>query len=215
MPTTGTPRPDAHWFHRLAPAVQSRLSTKRWLHTNGVMQMAMSLAELYGEDLQSAGTAALLHDLAKEISCEELGAIIDRAGWKHWPLDDEYRGLWHAWAGEIIARDELAIRDESILKAIRHHSTGHPAMGRLEMIIFLSDHAESGRGPRPDLAPVRATARRDLEAAVWMALRDKTRYLSNKATLVTVHPWSLAAFAALDARRPHSATITSSSSVVS
>ena len=56
--------------------VRSRLSDKRYEHTINVKKMAVKLAKHYGADEEQAALAALLHDAAKEISKDEMCAIM-------------------------------------------------------------------------------------------------------------------------------------------
>ena len=56
--------------------VRSRLSEQRYEHTLNVKKMAVKLAKRYGADEEQAALAALLHDAAKEISKDEMRAIM-------------------------------------------------------------------------------------------------------------------------------------------
>ena len=56
--------------------VRSRLSDQRYEHTLNVKKMAVKLAKCYGADEEQAALAALLHDAAKEISKDEMRAIM-------------------------------------------------------------------------------------------------------------------------------------------
>mgnify|MGYP003232014433 CR=1 FL=1 len=56
--------------------VRGRLSDKRYEHTLNVRKMAVKLAKRYGVDENKAALAALLHDSAKEISKDEMRAIM-------------------------------------------------------------------------------------------------------------------------------------------
>ena len=56
--------------------VRSRLSDKRYEHTLNVKKMAVKLAKRHGVDENRAALAALLHDAAKEISKDEMRALM-------------------------------------------------------------------------------------------------------------------------------------------
>ena len=47
--------------------LSNKLSKKRFIHTLGVVNSAMYLAQKYGANIENAHLAALLHDCAKEI----------------------------------------------------------------------------------------------------------------------------------------------------
>ena len=48
------------------------LSEKRYIHSIGVMEMAMELAQIYNIDIETAQIAGLLHDNAKEMTDDEM-----------------------------------------------------------------------------------------------------------------------------------------------
>ena len=56
--------------------VRSRLSDKRYEHTINVKKWPSSWQSNYGADEEQAALAALLHDAAKEISKDEMRAIM-------------------------------------------------------------------------------------------------------------------------------------------
>ena len=80
----------------------------------------------------------------------------------------------------MIARDDFGIDDEEILDAIRYHTTGRPAMSRLEQIIFIADYIEPRRFKAPDLPEVRKVAFHDLDECCYIILRDSVKYLRSK-----------------------------------
>ena len=48
------------------------LSEKRYIHSIGVMEMAMELAQIYNIDIETAQIVGLLHDNAKEMTDDEM-----------------------------------------------------------------------------------------------------------------------------------------------
>ena len=57
--------------------LKNNLKPSRYGHTLGVVNTAIKLAEIYGEDKNKAEIAALCHDVAKNMSNEELRKVID------------------------------------------------------------------------------------------------------------------------------------------
>ncbi len=57
--------------------LRSNLKPARYGHVLGVVNTAIKLAETYGEDKEKAEIAALCHDVAKNMSNEELRKIIE------------------------------------------------------------------------------------------------------------------------------------------
>ena len=53
-------------IHAIKKEVKLHLDSDRYEHTLGVMYTAASLAMCYGEDIEKAMTAGVLHDCAKD-----------------------------------------------------------------------------------------------------------------------------------------------------
>jgi predicted HD superfamily hydrolase involved in NAD metabolism len=174
--------------------VCAAMSQRRFHHCLGVTHTAALLAHRHGLDVMRTALAALLHDFRKEHHPAALAAELREANWNLWPLDDNFRKVFHAWAGEVALQRVFGIHDAEVAEAIRYHPTGHPDMGPMAMVVFLADYIEPGRGARPNLAAIRQLAHENLQAAVLMTLREKTQYLSGKEAAI-VHPWSIAACA--------------------
>lgn len=161
----------------LTMLIKNRLPAGRFLHTLGVVESAQGLARKYGMDSDRARTAALLHDVAKPLSTEEIIRICEEA---KEPVTEEEAAsekVLHARAGAIIARKEYGVRDPEILDAIRFHTTGRPRMTLLEKIIFVADYIEPGRSKAPNLDRIRREAGLDLNRCICMIARDTLQHL--------------------------------------
>ena len=131
---------------------------KRYEHTLGVMYTASALAMRYGEDVEKALVAGLLHDLAKSFSTN----------------------LGHGPLGAQIATEEFGVEDSYITDAICYHTTGRPNMTLLDKIIYVSDYIEPNRDKAPNLANLRKMAFEDLDECLRMILSDTLYYLSEQ-----------------------------------
>ena len=94
--------------------------------------MAVKLAKHYGADEEQAALAALLHDAAKEISKDEMRAIMQAH--PEYAEGGEARPtpVWHGVCASILARTEWGVTDEAVLSAIACHTTrqgGHDPAG--------------------------------------------------------------------------------------
>ena len=114
--------------------VRSRLSDKRYEHTINVKKMAVKLAKHYGADEEQAALAALLHDAAKEISKDEMCAIMQAH--PEYAEGGEARPtpVWHGVCASILARTEWGVTDEAVLSAIACHTAGKPGMTKLRKL---------------------------------------------------------------------------------
>jgi len=123
--------------------LKENLSNERYIHTLGVKDCAVELAERYGLDSKKAAIAGLLHDCAKCLSNEELLNIINE---KVKDIDKNellnYK-TYHAPVGQVFADEIFKINDSEILSAIRYHTLGRLNMTMFEKIIFLADKIEA------------------------------------------------------------------------
>lgn len=158
--------------------VKEQITEKRYIHTLGVMQTAIELAEKYGADVKRSELAAIFHDYAKFRSKEEMEQIIIKQNMPK-QLLDYHSELWHAPVGAYLVQMEAGITDEEILQAIRFHTTGNKDMNLLDKIVFLADYIEPGR-KFPGVDEVRKAANESLDQAVIMALKNTIKFLLDK-----------------------------------
>ena len=124
-------------FRMLQEKSRAELTPKRFSHVCGTMRAAAKLAVLWKQDSQKARIAALLHDCAKcldplwqeVLSGDESGIV----------------PVYHAFAGAVLAKTEYGITDETILRAIRLHTTGDWGMTDFDALIYTADLIEPTR----------------------------------------------------------------------
>ncbi|SDI84847.1 bis(5'-nucleosyl)-tetraphosphatase (symmetrical) YqeK [Alteribacillus bidgolensis] len=158
--------------------VKPHLTEHRYIHTLGVTEKAVELADKTGIDRKQAELAAIFHDYAKFRSKEEMRGIIRKQEWDKNFINygDE---LLHAPAGAFLVNKEIGIEDEEILSAIFWHTTGKAKMNTLEKILFLADYIEPNR-IFPGVDEVRKTAEKNIDHAIVMALRNTIVFLMKK-----------------------------------
>ena len=160
--------------------IKKELDRDRYQHTLGVAYTAACLAMRYGEDLDKAYTAGLLHDCAKCIPTDEKFRLCDKYGIELSRFEKENPALIHAKLGAYIAENKYGISDDDILAAIRTHTTGEPEMSLLQKIIFTADYIEPRRDQAANLKEIRQLAFTDLDRAVEKILYDTLNYLGKK-----------------------------------
>ena len=163
-------------------------------HTLGVEKTAREMARVFGVDEEQAALAGLLHDCAK---CMPLERMLKAA--KHEEIDPvmkESKALMHAVAGRCVARDVYNVEDETVLDAIRWHTTGRADMTPLDKIIYLADMIEPNRKPYPGLEALRALCMEDLDRAMHTALTMSLNHVREQGK--TLHPDTMAALAAYE-----------------
>ena len=114
------------------------LTYERYMHSLGVMEMAVKLAKEFNLDEDKAKVAGLLHDCAKCLSKEELEKYTDTFE----ECEKLSTKTWHAPVGAIIAKKDYGVTDKEILSAIRWHTIGKNDMTDFEKIIFIADKIE-------------------------------------------------------------------------
>lgn len=131
-------------YEELYDDVKSRLSEKRFKHTEGVVKRAIEYAEVYGTNIEDTKIAALAHDIAKEISQEESLELLKKYNIKLDDIEKDNFNLVHSKLGAEIVKEKYSF-NEDIINAIRFHTTGRENMSILEKIIFLADATEENR----------------------------------------------------------------------
>lgn len=134
----------------LREAVKPYLKPKRYAHTLAVEEEAAALADIFmpGDESFSSKlrAAALLHDITKKLElesqlqiCSEFGIIIGE-------YDTLSPKVFHAkTAAAIIPRDFPDFADESVIRAVRLHTTGAADMKLADMLLYLADYIEPTR----------------------------------------------------------------------
>lgn len=165
----------------LQEKVSEEIPKKRYYHTLSVSYLAASLAMCYSEDPNKAMAAGLLHDIAKYIPSDEAIKQCKNAGIYVSELEERNPYLLHGKLGAYYAKSRYGIEDEDILLAITYHTTGKPEMTMLEKFVFLADYIELRRNQQtdPSLDKIRKTAFKQLDLAVFYALDNTLRYLTN------------------------------------
>ena len=156
------------------------LKPKRIIHSFGVRDTAVKLAEIHHLDADKARLAGLLHDCAKYLTTEEKLSLCREY---HYPVTEfELKNpeLLHAKAGAAYANKKYDIEDEEILDAIYYHTTGKPAMDPISLVIFIADYIEPGRHHSDKLDTFRQIAEESLEKCAALILEETLIYLNSR-----------------------------------
>ena len=158
--------------------VKRLLSRERYMHSLGVCQSAQDLALRYGCNVGKAAISALLHDIARDFSVDEMkAAILQEDPDVQFPRQMLVEPvLLHAHAGAAVARNQFGVTDNEILRGIALHTTGGPGMGLLERIVFVADFIEPGRRMH-GVEEARKLAAENLDAAMLYILKLVLTYL--------------------------------------
>ncbi len=127
--------------------VRKRLSDKRFFHIKGVERAAEYIADFCLPDGKTAlRAAALLHDIAKEYSEDEILTFIKKDGILLSKSDLLSPLVLHSYAAPyVIKKDFKDFAIPEVLSACKNHTLGSPDMSIFDEIIFISDYIEEGR----------------------------------------------------------------------
>lgn len=167
-------------FSELDAEMQRVLPRKRYLHSVAVAHLAAAYAAALGYSPERALFAGILHDCAKAYPDEQMVADCDNYAVPITEVERRNGFLLHGKLGAYYAKKQYFIHDEEILSAITFHTTGHPGMTDLEKIVFLADYLEPFRTQptTPELNKIRQIAFQDIDKAVYLALKNTLRYLT-------------------------------------
>ena len=135
-------------INELRNDVKKRMSPKRYAHTLGVENLAreLGLVLLHPDKLYELIAAALLHDVAKELTYESHVTLLEASSVPYTDGDLQTKPALHSLAAvPLIERDFPKYATPDILSAVAHHTLGAPDMTIFDEIIFISDYAEEGR----------------------------------------------------------------------
>lgn len=164
--------------------LKETLSERRYIHSIGVMEMCAKLAQIYGVDVQKAQIAGLLHDIAKEMTKEEMFKYVKENNIEITEIEKISYQILHGKIGADIAKKKYGL-DEQIQNAIKYHTTTSPEMDTLAKIVYVSDKIEMNRKSEGyDLEYERELAQKDLDKTVLYIIDASIKSLVEKGKLI-------------------------------
>lgn len=150
------------------------LDESRKKHCIRTMKMAKMLCDRYNIN-SKAQIAALLHDIAKNLSLDEMKKLV--ADNYIEDIDGMYnKNILHGYAGAIICKEKLNINDAEILSAVMYHTTGKKYMSDIEKIVYISDAVENGRNYE-NVEKIREKVFKHLNEGILYEINNKLKYL--------------------------------------
>lgn len=154
--------------------LEAILSTKRYEHSVGVMEKAIELAKIYGEDEEKAAYAALTHDIAKEMTVEEYYKYARENNITLSEDDKMCTSVLHGIIGADIVKKKYGFTDE-MCNAIYYHTTGRANMTMLEKIVYVADKCEERTRKSEHANTLRGIAKdKGLDEAILFVMDDWT-----------------------------------------
>lgn len=97
-------------YEEIYEIVKNTLSEKRFIHSKCVSERAVEYAIKYGENIEKAQIAGIMHDIAKEVPKEERIPMCEKYGVELDDIEKECTELIHGKLGAEIARKDFRIR---------------------------------------------------------------------------------------------------------
>lgn len=151
--------------------LKENLSEKRYVHSLGVADEAVKLAERYGADTDKAYIAGLLHDYMKEFPPEKMADELKKYGVSVSEVAASAPKTLHGALGACAVREKFGIDDEEIYDAIFFHTTGKADMGILTKIIYIADYIEPNRS-FDGVERLRKLAYEDIDKAIVLGIDE-------------------------------------------
>ena len=131
----------------LRERVIGEMSPKRFHHTAAVEDMVTRLATLYcPEEIPALCAAALLHDITKEYSTPTHMAMLTEAGQAPLAAETYAHKTFHARTAALLIPTEYpAFSCETVVNAVRWHTTGREGMTLTEKLLYLADYIDESR----------------------------------------------------------------------
>ena len=131
----------------LRETVVAQMSPKRFTHTAAVEDMVVRLATLYcPEEIPALRAAALLHDVTKEYDIPTQIRLLQEAGEEVSPGDEFSHKTFHARTAALLIPERYpAFATETVISAVRWHTTGRDSMTLPEKLLYLADYIDDSR----------------------------------------------------------------------
>lgn len=125
--------------------LSATLTPSRYSHSLGVAETARNLAYIYGVSTDKAYLAGLSHDLARELSDQDVIRLAAEWGTPPTELERSRPVLLHGKASARLLERDWGVTDAEVLDAVACHTVGKAEMGPLAKILFVADFIEPGR----------------------------------------------------------------------
>ncbi len=126
-------------MENLKKSLKPLLSSYRFKHSLKTVKIALKLAKAHHLNKEWVQKAALLHDVAKDLSLQEKVQKAQKLGCPFLLEEQENSELMHAPLGAFILEKEWHIKEPEILSAVKKHTTGDALMSPIDLTIFIAD----------------------------------------------------------------------------
>ncbi len=151
--------------------IKSRLSEKRYYHSQCVMERCEELAIKFDLNVETAKKVGISHDIAKELTDEEKLEYCEVNKIEVDEIERKNISLLHAKIGADMVKKYFGF-DDIMSNAIKAHTTGLPKMDKLSKILFIADRTSKDRN-LPDIDYINELLEKDINQAILYILDKK------------------------------------------
>ena len=160
-------------------------------HIDRARSVGKEISTMHGIDFDSVDLAIATHDLAKNLTETEL---INECKKMCVDMDYDYLLVPKLLHGPVAAswlKNKFGVVDESVIEAVKYHTTGYPDMNPVTKVVFLADKLDREKIKRnPELEKVLSISVSDLDAAVLAYMNILIKSLIEQNLII--HPYSIA-----------------------
>jgi len=136
---------DENLYHLAEVALKGRVTDGAFAHCQRVAATAADLAAAYGEDVELARLAGLLHDWDRDQTHSDLVESAAHHGVAVTEIDERWPYLLHAKTAAAELASALPGLPPEVLSAIANHTVGSPEMTNLDKVVLIADSLEPAR----------------------------------------------------------------------
>ena len=114
-------------------------------HIFRVRDVGLDLAVRHGIDEDRTELAILGHDVARAAKKSEILRQANRFELSLLDIERKSPITLHGPVGAELLRHEDGLEDDEILDAVRYHTTGHPTLTPLGLLVFIADKLEPNK----------------------------------------------------------------------
>lgn len=156
-------------------------------HVAKVAAGAVDLASRFGEDIEKAETAGIIHDVSTVIPTNRRVWAAEELGISLYEEERQFPMLIHQKLSARLGRLFFGVEDQEILDAVSCHTTLRANPTRLDMIVFLSDKIHWDQEGEP---PYKELLIKGLDVSLEQSACNMIKYMmKNENKLAVVHPW--------------------------
>ncbi|HPP88267.1 MAG TPA: bis(5'-nucleosyl)-tetraphosphatase (symmetrical) YqeK, partial [bacterium] len=166
--------------------LMKNLDEHRIAHSYSTLATALNLKKIFKLKISDIDIiiTAISHDFGKCMKYEDMLNLILKEQIKLDEFEKKHKNLWHGHISAHLLEKKFKIKKANILKAVKHHTTGHINMSNLLKIIYIADYVE----PLRKHQIVDICQYKNIDTLLLEIINKKLEYLKKNEQTAAVHP---------------------------